>query len=254
MGYSIPKFNNLKALIVEDNPINRKMLKHTLKNVGIDSDIAENGQIGFDMAKENRYDIIFMDIQMPVMNGVEATRAIIEHEIKNSLPHTPIVAVTANALKGDRERYLNEGMDEYVPKPVNLNNFFSVLKKILADKLAPADKKSILIYKDTKIEARILEEIIKQLNYNTVIANSTEEFLEKIDIYNFDILLIDRVKSNSLHEKISQNIEKRQIPSILFIDKDTEISNRDIEIYSFIKDKFTNYTDIKSSLDRLINR
>ncbi len=101
MNLNIPRFNDLKALIVEDNPINRKMLKHTLKNVGIISDIAENGQIGFNMAKQNRYDIIFMDIQMPVMNGIQATRAIISHEKKNKIPHTPIVAVTAH-IKGER--------------------------------------------------------------------------------------------------------------------------------------------------------
>jgi len=79
----------LKALIVEDNPINRKMLQHTLKNIGIESDSAENGLIGFDMAKKERYDVIFMDIQMPVMNGIEATKAIIEYEKSNSIPHTP---------------------------------------------------------------------------------------------------------------------------------------------------------------------
>ncbi len=90
MSSKIPRFDNLKALIVEDNPINRKMLQHTLKNIGIVSDTAENGLIGFDMAKKGRYDVIFMDIQMPVMNGVEATKAIIEYEKSNSF-HTPLL-------------------------------------------------------------------------------------------------------------------------------------------------------------------
>ncbi len=138
------------------------MLKHTLKNIGILADIAENGQIGFDMAKKFRYDIIFMDIQMPVMNGIEATKAIIKYERDNKIEHTPIIAVTANALKGDRDRYLKEGMDEYIPKPIILDKFFSILRDILADKIL-ADKKRALIYRETKIEARILEEIVKQL-------------------------------------------------------------------------------------------
>jgi len=146
---------------VEDNPINRKMLQHTLKNIGIVSDTAENGLIGFDMAKNGRYDVIFMDIQMPVMNGVEATKAIIEYEKSNSLPHTPIIAVTANTSTGDT--YLKEGLDGFVPKPVNLDRFISVLKDILGDKIKESPI-TVLIYKRTKIESRILEEIVKQLN------------------------------------------------------------------------------------------
>jgi len=251
MDSKIPKFNNSKALIVEDNPINRKMLKHTLKNIGIDSDIAENGQIGLNMAKKNKYDIIFMDIQMPIMNGIDATKAIIKYEKANSIPHTPIVAVTANALRGDRERFLKEGMDEYVPKPINLNNFFSILKKVLAHKLYK-DTKKVLIYKHTKIEARILEEIVRQLNFKTEIANTTEELLEKIELKKFDILLMDKVKTDTMHNKIVEKIKAKNLSSILFIDKNTQILDRDLRVYSLIKDKFTNYKDIKNSLNSLI--
>jgi len=253
MNLNMPKFNNSKALIVEDNPINRKMLKHTLKNIGIVSDIAENGQIGFNMAKKIKYDIIFMDIQMPVMNGIETTKAIIEYENRNSIPHTPIVAVTANALRGDRDRYLKEGIDEYIPKPINLDDFFSILRKILAHKLIQNPKK-VLIYRDTKVEARILEEIVKQLDFNAKVIESLDELLKNIEIEKFDILLTDRVKSDDIHNRIVENIKNRKIPSVLFIDKDTEISTRDREVYSLIKDKFTNYQDIKSSLTTLINQ
>jgi len=91
MSSKIPRFDNLKALIVEDNPINRKMLQHTLKNIGIVSDTAENGLIGFVYGKKGEYMyVIFMDIQMPVMNGVEATKAIIEYEKMYPL-HTPLL-------------------------------------------------------------------------------------------------------------------------------------------------------------------
>jgi len=250
MNSNIPRFNNLKALIVEDNPINRKMLKHTLKNVGIISDIAENGQIGFNMAKQNQYDIIFMDIQMPIMNGVEATKAIINYEKENKIPHTPIVAVTANALKGDRERYMSEGMDEYVPKPVNLQNFFSVLKKILAHKDI-SDQKRVLLFKETKIEARILEEIVKQLNYEVKSVRDIDEFLD-VNLKNFDIVLTDRVTSNNTYFKIIEKIESAKIPSILFIDSDIEVSSKDKRVFSMIKNKFTNYKDMENSLRELI--
>jgi len=82
----IPTFANTKALIVEDNPINQKMIKYTLKNIGIDCDIANNGQIGVDMYLKGNYDIVFMDIQMPIMNGIEATKAILKYEKEKNLP------------------------------------------------------------------------------------------------------------------------------------------------------------------------
>ncbi len=106
MENNLPIFNNINALVVEDNPINRKMMKYTLKNIGINCDIAENGQIGFEMRKKKEYDVIFMDIQMPIMNGIEATKAILDYEEKNNLTHIPIIAVTANALNGIEKDFI----------------------------------------------------------------------------------------------------------------------------------------------------
>ncbi|NEW61296.1 response regulator, partial [Sulfurovum sp. bin170] len=82
-----PTFNNLNALVVEDNPINRKMIQLTLKTIGISSDMAEDGKIGYEMRMKKDYDIIFMDIQMPVMNGVESTKAILKYEKEHNLRH-----------------------------------------------------------------------------------------------------------------------------------------------------------------------
>ena len=102
--------------------------------MGLETDLANNGQEAFEKRKNGTYDIVFMDIQMPVMDGVEATHAILDYEGKNDQPHVPIVALTANALKGDRERFLNEGLDEYVSKPIEMNELLYVLNKFLADK------------------------------------------------------------------------------------------------------------------------
>jgi CheY-like chemotaxis protein len=119
----------IKALVVEDNNINIKIMQLSLNSININSDIAENGKIAYEMRMKNQYDIIFMDIHMPVMDGVESKDAILKYEKKHNLPHIPIVAVTANALKGDRERFLEGGMDEYISKPINLDKFRRVLKK-----------------------------------------------------------------------------------------------------------------------------
>ncbi len=123
-----------KALIAEDNSINQKLIQNILRGMGVDTDVANNGQEAFEKRKNNNYDIIFMDIQMPVMDGVEATHAILKYEKENELDHVPVVALTANALKGDRERFLNEGLDEYVSKPIEMNELLYVLNKFLFDK------------------------------------------------------------------------------------------------------------------------
>ncbi len=125
---------NAKALIAEDNAINQRLIQNILQSMGLETDLANNGQEALEKRKQNTYDIVFMDIQMPVMDGVEATHAIIRYEKENELPHIPVVALTANALKGDRERFLSEGLDEYVSKPIEMTELLYVLNKFLHDK------------------------------------------------------------------------------------------------------------------------
>jgi signal transduction histidine kinase/CheY-like chemotaxis protein len=122
------------ALIAEDNAINQRLIQNILESMGLKTDLAGNGQEAFEKRKNGTYDIVFMDIQMPVMDGVEATHAILQYEKENDIPHVPIVALTANALKGDRERFLSEGLDEYVSKPIEMNELLYVLNKFLATK------------------------------------------------------------------------------------------------------------------------
>lgn len=103
-----------------------------LAQKGIKSKIAENGQIALDIIKSGSiYDIVFMDINMPIMNGIEATHAIIKYEEENNLDHIPIVALTANAVAGDRENFLKEGMDSYIPKPFEEYMLDEVLNKYI---------------------------------------------------------------------------------------------------------------------------
>jgi len=123
-----------KALIAEDNLINQKLIQNILESMGLVTDVANNGQEAVEKRKTNQYDIVFMDIQMPIMDGVEATHAILQYEKESNVPHIPIVALTANALKGDRERFLNEGLDEYVSKPIEMTELLYVLNKFLSAK------------------------------------------------------------------------------------------------------------------------
>lgn len=105
---------SLKLLVAEDNPVNQKLMLMMLKNLGYTADIAENGKVAVNKALANRYDIIFMDIQMPEMDGLEATRQI----LKNISDRPVIIAVTANATDRDRDECLEVGMNDFVSKPV----------------------------------------------------------------------------------------------------------------------------------------
>jgi len=120
--------SGLHALIADDNLINRKLINIILQKVGLTVTLTSNGQEVVDAYKIGTYDIIFMDIQMPVMDGVQATHKILEYEREERLRHVPIVALTANVAEGDRERFLSEGMDDYATKPLEIDT----LKRIIA--------------------------------------------------------------------------------------------------------------------------
>ena len=114
-------------LLVEDNKTNQLFMKVILKKMGLTFDIANDGKEAIEKFKSNKYDAILMDENMPNMGGIEATTHILEYENQMKLIHTPIIALTANALIGDREKFLSSGMDEYLTKPINKNKLNEVL-------------------------------------------------------------------------------------------------------------------------------
>ncbi len=105
-----------RVLLVEDNPVNRKVAVGILKKLGCDISIAENGRIALEVLQDKRFDVILMDVQMPEMDGLEATRHIRADQRHND---TPIVAMTAHAMDGDRQKCLAAGMDDYLSKPIS---------------------------------------------------------------------------------------------------------------------------------------
>ena len=108
------------VLIAEDNEANQELIKIILSKYGLTFDVANNGLEAFELYKENKYDLILMDEQMPVMDGIEAVSKIIEHEELHGLRHTPVSALTANVIKGAKERGLLSGFDAFLGKPVVL--------------------------------------------------------------------------------------------------------------------------------------
>lgn len=119
-------------LLAEDNPINQKLALNQLRKLGYTAEVAENGQAAVEKALAHYYPLILMDVQMPVMDGIEATRHIRAAQAKSDRRST-IVAMTANAMEGDRESFLAEGMDDYQSKPYGLEHLRALLRKWLGE-------------------------------------------------------------------------------------------------------------------------
>lgn len=120
---------SLHILIAEDNPINQKLAVRLLQKQGHTSIVANNGREAVETWARQSFDAILMDMMMPEMDGLEATIAIREHE-KTTGQHIPIIAVTANAMIGDRDKCLAAGMDEYISKPVDTVKLYEALDRL----------------------------------------------------------------------------------------------------------------------------
>lgn len=151
-----------KILVVEDNEINIKLIQHILSNNGLSCDVAVNGQEAVDAFKARDYDLIFMDCQMPVLSGYEATKEI--REIENGQKHTPIVAMTANVLAKDEQGCLDAGMDDFIGKPIKLDCLFNIINKYIKTTPEPA-----LAFDNKPNEANgIIKDIITNLEFSQI--------------------------------------------------------------------------------------
>ncbi len=120
---------NIRVLVAEDNPVNQMLVMKFLEKLGYKADAVANGEEAINALKLAQYDVVLMDCQMPVMDGYEATRAIrsdVSGELDNSVP---VVALTANAMSGDREKCLAAGMDDYLSKPMNVKDIDEKIKR-----------------------------------------------------------------------------------------------------------------------------
>lgn len=122
--------NKLRILLVEDGKANQVVAMGLLKHGGHDVVVAEDGTVALERLAAQSFDLVLMDVQMPVMDGIEATRRIREQESSTGA-HLPIIAMTARAMKGDREKCLNAGMDDYLSKPVRRNELFRAIEKCM---------------------------------------------------------------------------------------------------------------------------
>jgi len=125
---------NLKLLYVEDNKDAREATFQLLSNFFKDITVAVDGQDGFEKFQQNKFDLIISDINMPIMGGVEALENIIKFEKENNIPHIPIIALTANAMGDDKQKYKDMGFDGYLCKPVDEDELLKILNQYIGAK------------------------------------------------------------------------------------------------------------------------
>lgn len=160
-------------LLAEDDKVNQTVIYRMLKEDGYTVDIVENGKAAVEAFKNKNYDLILMDIQMPLMDGVEATRIIRNMEGDNK--HTPVIAITAFALNGDREKFLSLGMDAYVSKPVSMKELLEVIYKTIEGNKASGSFNDIPRIDE---EGNLVFEKVKVSKNNDMFNN----YINKIDI------------------------------------------------------------------------
>ncbi len=263
-----------KALVAEDNSINQKLIKRTLEELGMEVELAGNGLEAFEKRRANPYyDIIFMDIQMPVMDGVEATHEILDYEEDEELDHIPIVALTANALKGDRERFLNEGLDEYTTKPLVINEIISILDRLIGqtaqeitadeedtaedvedstqqesisldleenEAVVKENDDKILLLKENALEGRIFTRILENLGHEVELVEDFDRLRQKADNSGdpYKLILADRTAGNldlAELEKIN-----KITPVIMLVSSSYEPSQREEAAVTEIIKNFIN--------------
>jgi CheY-like chemotaxis protein len=184
----------LNILMVEDDFINQKVALTSLERDGYHNiDIAGNGKIAVKMVIQKQYDIILMDIRMPVMDGVEATEKIreVERSDKKRKPSV-IVAFTAYAVEGDRERFLAAGMDDYIAKPFQPDELVRVIEKYANRmRILSLPTLKILLAEDNRINQKVAMKTLENFGHSVDLAENGYEAVEKAKLKDYDLVLMD---------------------------------------------------------------
>ena len=211
---------NAKALVAEDNIINQKLIKRTLEDLGLEITLANNGLEAFEKRKNGDFDVIFMDIQMPVLDGIEATQEILDYEEDFEVPHIPIIALTANALKGDRERFMDAGMDEYTTKPLVRAELTSLLNHFLSHKIIDTSEAAVAVAESAPATASTTAEPVpvKEVKPLDILLSKKSPIETKLFSMLLDELKLDYSTTKTFDTLIKDLKAKK--PRMILIDKE----------------------------------
>ncbi len=260
---------NANALIVEDNVTNQLVAKDMLETLGLNVEIASNGKKSLQLLKEKPYDIVFMDCHMPVMDGYQTTKLIRDKSTQVINHKIPIVAMTASAMSGDKEKCLNSGMDDYITKPLNI----SLIKQKLNQWLYKPSVKSKTI--ETPIQAYIKKKekhkessrsyfahhlLNLRLSGNSkIIKKVCDEFIKSTE--NSLISMEKHIKSNELNkaQKIAHTLKGASANvgcthfNLLIKEIERQLKNQNASNTKQLLSELNNsYLETKKAIDRAI--
>jgi two-component system cell cycle response regulator len=205
-----------KILVIEDNEQNRILMRQILKYNGYEVLEAVDGAAGLAMARERMPDLILLDLQMPVMGGFAVIR-----ELRGTpeLSKLKVIAVTSFAMKGDREKALEAGFDEYVTKPIDTRKFIELVKNILPGENMPLKKPVLLCVDDEPANLKLFENILAPRGYEVIGAANGEEALQKIKTLTIDLVLLDLMLPGmdglQVSRKIKEDQKYKKIPIVM---------------------------------------
>ena len=185
--------SKLRVLLAEDTPSGQLIARYILNARGHAVEVAENGHEALELLQQRDFDLVLMDVQMPIMDGFEATAAIRSAERRTGR-HLPVVAMTAHALKGDDQRCLEAGMDAYITKPVDGRELIAVVERLAHKESSPRDSGAaprILVVDDERNHCTFLSKLLSQRHYEVDVAYDGPAALQLAERRPYRLALID---------------------------------------------------------------
>ncbi len=171
-----------RVLLAEDEPISGAVTKTFLQQAGVDVTLVENGRLAIEAIEKGGYQVVLMDVQMPVMDGLAATHEIRQQERMRG-GHLPVIALTAHAMQGDRERCLQVGMDDYLSKPINKQQLVEMLTKYLT--------KTALVVGGDQVSQKAVVRVLIETGWRVTIVETDRSALYEASLSNFDLIVIN---------------------------------------------------------------
>jgi len=231
-----------RILVIEDNEQNRILMRQILQHHSYEVLEAVDGAAGLAMAKQHMPDLILLDLQMPVMDGFAV---IVEIRKTPALRRLKVMAVTSFAMKGDREKALAAGFNEYVTKPIDTRKFVEMVKSMLSTEDLPVKKVVVLCVDDEPANLKLLENILVPRGYEVVNAENGDDALLKIKSQAIDLVLLDlmmpKMDGLQVSRKIKENKKFRDLPIIMltaYSGTESYIGSLSGEVFAYLHKPF----------------
>ncbi len=194
------RFKDVYILLAEDDYINRTLAITVLEKASLHVTAVTNGLEVVEESARNEYDLILMDIQMPEMDGYEATRTIRQREGQNS-KHTPIIAMTAHAIKGDREKCLLAGMDDYITKPIDATELYMVIEQHLLHR--------VMVVADDPVSLSETAGLFSEIGWQVTLAENLDQCFWECRNSTFDLVVVDAAMARMDISRLYRTLQRR---------------------------------------------